>query len=82
MNVLRRSSLGLCLALFLLILSGLLSNPDPAFASSVNSLGDYDTIAVMEALGDYAAIDANGDVNYALMGLSVNGFNDHEGAYE
>jgi hypothetical protein len=49
---------------------------------SVNSLGDYDNIAVMEALGDYAAIDANGDVNHALTGLSVNGFNDHEGAYE
>lgn len=82
MNVLRRSSLGLCFVLFLHILSALVFLPASAFALSVNSLGDYDNIAVMEALGDYAAIDANGDVNHALTGLSVNGFNDHEGAYE
>ena len=83
MNVLRRSSLGLCLALFLLILSCLLSNPVPAFALSVNSLGDYDNIAVMEAFGDYAAIDSSGDVNLVpRQAVSREFYNHHDDDYD
>ena len=60
MNRLQRSLLKRLLALFLFVSSILISHPDPAFSLSVNVLGDYDNIAVMEVSGDYAAIDENG----------------------
>lgn len=63
MNVLRRSFFEQCTALYLPVLFFLIICTDSAFALAANLLGDYDNIAVMEVLGDYAAIDVDGHAN-------------------
>ncbi len=63
MTFLRRSLLGLFSAFFLFTLIASLLLINPVYALSINVLGDYDNITVMEASGDYAALDSQGAFN-------------------
>jgi hypothetical protein len=83
MKFLRRSLLGRSFALFLFILSGWFLFVNPVYALSVNSLGDYDNITVMEVAGDYSAIDGIGDFNLTpRQEVSRAFYNDHGDEYD
>ena len=78
MKFLRRSLLGRSFALFLFVLSGSFPLINPVYAVSVNTLGDYDNITVMEVAGNNSAIDGNGDFNLSpRQEVSKEFYNDH-----
>lgn len=63
MMFLQRSLPGLFSAFFLFTLSASLLFVPPVYALAINVVGDYDNITVMEASGDYAALDTQGAFN-------------------
>ena len=79
MQFLRRSLLERSIALFLFIQSGLLILINPVYALSVNVLGDFANVTVMEASGDYSAIDTSSKFNLSPRQEVSREFYQHHG---